>query len=83
MQKACSGKRATNTTCYQHNVLATQRPWRASFDPKTEIEVKLQHTSGNQIKCRRIKKAPGKYVVLGGRRTTRLKSREPVDWSSI
>ncbi len=29
----------------------------------------------------RIKKAPGKYVVLGGRRTTRLKSREPVDWS--
>ena len=32
---------------------------------------------------RRIKKAPGKYVVLGGRRTTRLKSREPVDWSSI
>ena len=33
--------------------------------------------------CPRIKKAPGKYVVLGGRRTTRLKSREPVDWSSI
>ena len=31
---------------------------------------------------RSIKKAPGKYVVLGGRRTTRLKSREPVDWSS-
>jgi hypothetical protein len=32
--------------------------------------------------CQRIKKAPGKYVVLGGRRTTRLISREPVDWSS-
>lgn len=30
----------------------------------------------------RIKKAPGKYVVLGGRRTDALRFREPVVWSS-
>ena len=30
----------------------------------------------------RIKKAPGKYVVLGGRRTDALRCREPVVWSS-
>ena len=28
------------------------------------------------------KKAPGKYEVLGGRRTTRFNFREPVDYSN-
>ncbi len=48
---------------------------------KKEVERLISTLS--QKRGQRIEKAPGKYVVLGGGRTTRLKSREPVDWSSI